>query len=422
LKKDKHWNDYANHHLNDFVQYNSESLNISPEEFMENILKAKVGNLYLDILYSTFIETFYQDENVVNAYLKKRKWKHSSTATTILEQSRDSFFSIYEVTDFNSGNSITVKDYIFKTKETEILEKAGSSCVNIGDLMIAKIIVINGQNFFSAPVLKTYPQYAEWIRDGIKKELKNKKITLRQFKEYSVIPTELTLKIKPAVEPYTFAMFSTAFVHLFMPTKLLNNEGEEIRTTNINFKIKDKARVLEGLGNEKYFDRDDNSDLWIWFEEIAEKNNSLPVGSRRILAQLSIKNDKLFCTVNSESRAKKLISIIQSLMENSIGIPVLEYEDIFSKENMEKAKSIPPKDDIPDYLQREIIYKILHENLKNSLNMKIPALGNKIPKQCAKTDKKLVIGWLVMMEKNINEQLPGGGYDISWAYKELGLK
>ena len=109
-------------------------------------------------------------------------------------------------------------------------------------------------------------------------------------------------------------------------------------------------------------------------------------------------------------------------MDDSIGMPVLEYEDIFSQENMKKASKQPKQDDIPDDAKKEIIGKYLHEHLKSSLDIKIPALKNKTPRQCAKTNKKLVIGWLLMMEENINQQIPGGGYDISWAYEELGLK
>jgi len=89
---------------------------------------------------------------------------------------------------------------------------------------------------------------------------------------------------------------------------------------------------------------------------------------------------------------------------------------------MQKASKLPEKDDIPDDVKRDIIEKHLHEHLKASLDVKIPILKNKTPRQCAKTNKKLLIGWLVMMEENINKQIPGGGYDISWAYEELGLK
>ncbi len=49
-------------------------------------------------------------------------------------------------------------------------------------------------------------------------------------------------------------------------------------------------------------------------------------------------------------------------------------------------------------------------------------LKNKTPRECAKINKRLVISWLYMIEENINEQIPGGEYDINWAYEELRLK
>lgn len=75
-----------------------------------------------------------------------------------------------------------------------------------------------------------------------------------------------------------------------------------------------------------------------------------------------------------------------------------------------------------DDVKKRVVGNYLHEHLKASLDIKIPMLENKTPRQCVKTNKNLLIGWLMMMEDNINQQIPGGDYDISWAYQELGLK
>ena len=410
-KSDKHWQMMANYHYNDFMKHASETFEISADDFLNRIQQTGLTELLMEALLETFIETFYDDTNVINDYLKRRKWKHSKTAVANLEQLRDRFFSIYEVTKVNPGVSITVKDYFFKTKTVEVLEKSGSTCVQAGELIVAKVIEINDKYFFSGCLLKTNPEFALHIKDKLKENLKAEKISITQFKNYNIIPVDLCLKIKPLIEVYTFTMFTTA-LSLILPAKLLNNEGEELRMTHINFKMKDKNIVLKALSHEKFFDKHEN-DLYIWYEAVSKME-------RRILAEIRINKYKIKCVTNSESRAKKLISLLQDLALDGLGLPVIEYEDIYSQENSKKVKTQPDK--IPEDVKKEIIEKYLHEHLKSSLDIKIPALKNKTPRECAKNNKRLLIGWLFMMEESINKQIPGGGYDISWAYEELGLK
>lgn len=411
-KSNKQWNHLATAHYDDFIQYAADSLKVSPDDFLLMIHKAGAEDLLLDILYGTFAEKFfYDDKNVVNAYLMRRKWKHTPTAVTCLEQSRDRFFSIYEVTKVDSGKSITIKDYVFKTKAIEVLEQSGSICVNAGELIVAKIIEINGNYFFSGCILKIIPDFAEWFRDDIKELLRREKISITKLKNMSLIPIDLTLEIKPIAQSYAFTMFTTALAHLILPPKILTNEGEELRITRVNFKIKDMDKVLKALSSKEYFDKHDKN-LYIWYEPATGME-------RRVLAEIRIKKDKLFCLTNSESRAKKLISILQDLASDGLSIPVTEHENI----NREKSiKKLSEEDEIPDDVKKRVVGNYLHENLKASLDIKIPMLENKTPRQCVKTNKNLVIGWLMMMEDNINQQIPGGDYDISWAYEELGLK
>lgn len=415
------WQSIINEHIDDFMQEAAESLKVTTREFAQKVDGAGFSNLLTDILYETLIEQEFDEENIVTDYLKRRGWKHSKTTVACLEQARDRFFSIYEVTKVNPGTGITVKDYLFKTKSIDVIERSASNCVKPGDYIIGKVIEVQGKYFFAGCIAPTTLHYAEWLRESLKEDFKEERISITQYKKYEIIPLPLCLEFKPLLEMYVFSMFITSLAYMVFPPKIVNNEGQEIRVTHVNFKIKDKTKVLEALGNEKYFDRDDDSDLWIWFEDVKEKGSSLPAGSRRILAQITVKKDKLVCTANSEPRTKSLIQLLQTLMGDSIGMPVLEYEDIFSQDNLEKVSKLPQKDDIPDDVKREIIEKVLHENLKASLDIKLPVLKNKTPRQCAKTNKKLVLGWLLLMEDNINEQLPGGGYDISWAYEELGL-
>ena len=324
------WRSIINKHIDDFMQEAAESLKITKQEFAQKIDKAGLAALLTNIFYETFIGQEFDEENIITDYLKKRRWKHSKTTVTCLEQVRDRFFSIYEVTKVKPGKSITVKDYLFKTKIIEVIEHLVSNCITSGDYIIGKVIEVEGKYFFAGCVVPTTFDYAEWVREELKVDFKDEDIPITQYKKYELIPLDLCLEFKPLLETYIFSMFITSLAYMVSPPQIVNNKGQEIKVTHVNFKIKDKSKVLEALSKEEYFDRDDNSDLWIWFEEVKEKGGSLPIGSRRILAQITIKKDKLICTTTSEARTKSCIELVQRLMGDFIGMPVLEYEDIFS--------------------------------------------------------------------------------------------
>jgi len=54
----------------------------------------------------------------------------------------------------------------------EVFEQSGSTCVQPGEMIVAKIIEVSDKYFFSGCLLKIIPDFAEWFRDEIKEVLK----------------------------------------------------------------------------------------------------------------------------------------------------------------------------------------------------------------------------------------------------------
>ena len=420
-RSNKKWKTLLEEYINDYIEYAADSLEMTADEFLDNIDDSGAEIFFTAVLYETFIQQESEHGNIIKTYLQKNKSKHNKLFIDCLEQAKERFFSIYEVVKVEKNKSITVKDYLLKTKTVEVIGSLAIEWAKPGDVIIAKLIEIENKYYFAGCTLPVSHEYANWLKTELRKAFKKTNFPLADLKEFNIIPLKYCLEIKATLDSFVFSMFVTAMADIILTPEIQNNEGHEFRTTNIKFKIKDKTRVLKVLGNKKYFDRDEYNNFWIWFEEVDKKETSLPTGSRRILAQIKIEKDRLICISNSEPRTKQCIELMKNIMGTSIGMPVLEYENIFSQEKRNIVSKLPEKDEIPEDVKREIIEKMLHENLKASLDIKIPALKNKTPRQCAKTNKRLVIGWLLMMEENINERLPGTDYDISWAYKELGL-
>ena len=121
--------------------------------------------------------------------------------------------------------------------------------------------------------------------------------------------------------------------------------------------------------------------------------------------------------------SEKLLKILKDNLGDLISMAVIEHEDLFDSSKPKKSKKQNKEEfDIPVEVQEEMLKEFFDQHLRKSLDEKIPILNNKTPRQCVKSDPKRVLKWLEMMEENTKEQIPSGNYDMSWVYKELGLK
>lgn len=214
---------------------------------------------------------------------------------------------------------------------------------------------------------------------------------------------------------------------MFNPLTILNPNGEKISANSLNFIIKDKDKVIEKLDKIPDFERNEGNELFWAFKEPRKKKK--PIEGQVItstdnifLGDLQIKDNKLLCNTMTKPASEKLLKILQDNLGDLISMAVIEHEDIFDTSKPKKSKKQNKEDfQIPADVQEGIYKDFFDQHLRKSLDEKIPILNNKTPRQCVKSDPKRVLKWLEMMEQNTKEQIPGGNYDMSWVYNELGL-
>ena len=85
-----------------------------------------------------------------------------------------------------------------------------------------------------------------------------------------------------------------------------------------------------------------------------------------------------------------------------------------------------PADAIDPDMAAEIIHNTLNQHYRQVLDEPIPALGNKTPRQCARSKKgrERVIEWLKNLENNELRRATREGqapYDSRWLWDELKL-
>jgi len=405
-----------------FISEAAELFELSIEDFTSKVDDEDCFDIVQSMIYAGFLEQVIDGKNIVTDYIKRRGWKHARTSISFFEQWQNRLFSVYEIVDIVNEQTVKIRDFLFEGKIVNVTEKETLNLFTPGDFIIAKILEVDGQYFLDDCIIPTVKNIAKGLKKELKKEFKSNGIDIEQLKQYEILPNDLISKIKPIMNDYLVGLFIHSLIYLMSPApKLFNSDNEEIRFTNITFKIKEKEKVLDALCNEKSFEKNENDGNWLWLEDSGRK---LSVKNKRVLGYMAVEANKLICHVDSEGRAKRLIQIIKNIMSDFIGLHVIEYVDTFNQGNIGNVlnQSKNNEDEEFNEEERKIVKEYLHENLKESLDIKIPMLRNKTPRQCAKTNKNLVKAWIMMMEDSINEQLPNENYDATWAFEELGLK
>ncbi|OGI03689.1 MAG: hypothetical protein A2Y25_08100 [Candidatus Melainabacteria bacterium GWF2_37_15] len=422
------WKERFQEHGDNYLELFCEEMELSKQAFINKISGINMGpetmqGKIFGITIETFIEKEFDspEDNVAVEYLKRRKWKMSKESAVCLEEMKDRCFTIYEVVDTKPGEYLIVKDILLDTKEIKVFEESGSRALKPFDLIISKALQINGEYYFTGTVFTLGHDFVKLIKKHVQKDLKEKNLN---FKKYEIVPKELLPAANEVLRKYTPDLFIEAIRYMLTPMTIVNPNNEVISFNSLNYIIKDRDKVIEKLNSMPEFEKDDENKLfWIYTEP--RKKKFLPMQQKTIsVGDLEIKGDKLLCNTMTKPASERLIKLLQENLGNLVSMPVIEHEDIYDETR--KKKKSPAKqeteDDIPDEIKQEVLQQYYDQHLKKCLDEKIPVLNNKTPRQCAKSDPKRVIKWLDMMEDSAKKQLPSGEYDMSWVYKELGLK
>ena len=374
-----------------------------PQEKLIKKIKQKseylAGQLY-GICVETFFEMTFDDQqdNIVNAYLKRFKFRVPKDEITILEQMRDNVFSIYEITDLKKGEYLIVEDVFARGIDHKVFEEAGSLHAKPLTYRISKMIEVRGKKYFTGVAFPLAIDYVQYVSKMLVKLAKKEKAGIEEILRESSIH-----------------IFEEAFDELLTPPTVLNANNDKMVFNDIYFEIKNKKQVikildsLSDLGIVRY----ENEELfWQLTEKRKKKKTAIHVDDI-LLADIKIQDNKLICRAITEKAPKKLLKILQENLKNNIGLARIEETDV---KNME-----PPAElELSEEELSGVLRQYFDEHLRNCLNDKIPILNNMTPKECAKKDSKRLNTWLKMMEENIKEQTQDT-YDMGWVYEELGL-
>ncbi len=406
-----------------------EEFDLEDEELSELLGEPWPGVLW-GCGFEDFLGRRYDDENIIDLYLKRRGWKETALNRDYFAALRDTPVSLYEVSEVKSGTSMVLRDLLGGAEPVTVLEQSATRSLKQWDRIAVRVVAERDNHVISGALLAFSPDAVELLFDGLRGALKlRKRDALR-----------LTTDQLHACAPiFTSAWLFTALPRAMFPPQptFCNSDGEEVMFHDLRFPLaagvtqKDVAaclnRVKALIPEKRHF--------WNWLAPRRTRPHTQAEGvmldsqleGRTVLGSLELKGKSLLVTVNSIERAAKVEALVKEAAGERLKPPlttIRTVEQMMAEERPERT--LEGADEIPPQIARQITHDYLDKHYRETLDAPLPALGGKSPRQAVRSaaGRAKVLDWLKLIE---NRSAQNGDaliseYDFGWMWDELGLQ
>lgn len=380
------------------------------------------------------MEDFSSDEPIAIQYIKKYGETLNKREKDFIKTVCASYYSFYSVQEVEPEKSLLLKD-IFTGESVRVKERMGTRRANRGDVFYTRVVHFEGQSIMvgMAPLLipsQFNSQLVEFKQSWLK-FYRRKKITPQILKE------ELAEDL--------LDFFYSIVMVLYTPQKMMmrNTDGDPIEFHKSYFKMElsllDAFERLKALTLEEVDDilegakRNKKGEIVSLEFPWQKKGNSQIKGwTNTILGTICLTPGKLTLEVNSAKRSKKGIQEINKRLGLSVNFQktLIESFDQKMHKSSSHAKSRNFEKEQEELLSnrevRDQIEEMAREHWNQWFDMKIPALGDKTPRQAVKTKGgcELLEALLLDYERS-NQNKTGSAAifnpDVEFLKRELGI-
>lgn len=429
-------------------------IDISQQELAAELAESGYEGMLFGIMFEDFLSRRLppDDKNIVDDYLKRRGWRESVPGRRYLQNLRDSVLSLYEVIEVSPGQHCDLRDLVRdRNGETiRVFERMGTQNLVKWDRVAARVLEANGRHIFSGGILP-FPRESAQSLLRVLAESK-KQFDRKLLREADKETRDRILSSKNRDEIFlwgacpaftsTWLMHTLERLHEPLP-EMVNRDGDALvfTETRFPFLVEHSGEIAERLDAAPEWERDHPDEYsWIWLPEpdaIGDKPQhgiafeTLRSGERQFNGTLELESGVLKLGANSVKRAQQGQNMLETLLQGLIGPALSKLETpeqmMAAHETRQQGDDIQgPEDTIDPELAAEIIRDHLDRHYRESLDEPIPALGNKTPRQCARSKKgrAKVIEWLKYLENNELRRAANQGnapYDSRWMWEELKL-
>jgi hypothetical protein len=409
---------------------------------------------YLGMLFGVAFEDLVSrrfdpdDRNLIDDYLKRRGWRESPVSRRYLTALRDSRMSLYEVVDVSRGHHVDLRDLVCGGDVRRVHEHLGTEQLVRWDRLAARVLPMAGKNMFSGGILPFPHDAAEDLLAAL---ARTKKRLLRQATKIggkeaaakALPPARLNeMLLAGACRLFTQVWLMDTLEKLSWPLPgVVNADGESFAFTQTRFPLRPEnvKKIEQRLDAAPAWDRDpDDVPRWSWLREGTNERRQAKEGrslestledARPIMGTVELRSDTLLFCANSIERTDAGKKILGDLLDGLVGAPLTKIQTL--EQMMADAEERPPSSpepSLPPEDAQRITKAMMDRHYRGCLDERIPALGNKTPRQCvrSKAGRAKVVAWLKYLE---NAELHRAGahpqgtrpYDFTWMWEELKL-
>lgn len=425
---------------------------IGLEELAEVVGGHSVSNLW-GCAFEDFVSSGPDESNVAVDYLRRRGWKESPGTRAYVDALRRSTMSLYEVSDIVIGESFLARDMVRGGEPVRVFERSATRSLKQWDRIAARIVTALGKTQITGALLAFDHQLADKALVSIERVRKKARAeAIKLARSLGRMAGDEGIASVAGVEEVLAGsafMFSALWLddvlrRALNPTlpAMQNTDGEPLEFITLHFPIISKAKLA---AIRAAFDalpalRKENDTFWNWLE--TAKKTPKPVrkadGAQTfstamddgaiVLGNVEISDKAVTLSVNSQARSERGRAMLEPALAGLVRAPLIERQTV---EQMMAASPRRPRTNMdapplpPDEL-RQVVHQGLTDHYRRTLDEPVPALGNRSPRQAAKTAKgrDKVVTWLKMLENSSGRHEPDdpmASYDFTWIWEELGV-
>jgi hypothetical protein len=296
--------------------------------------------------------------------------------------------SVFAVEDVTAGRSLDLKDVLTGSR-FHVLEQGASQNLRPADLIFTRIVTLEGVSLmFGAAPFVVPPRWHTHVIDWREQLMRKRLMTRQHLADFDLEIRDLYFEIAAELLNPT-------------PPQLCNTDGEQIALTTLTFELKTTADEAFGkLAPLAMVHGEDHSDevvrdasgavtsaILSWVKSGNRKHKQW---DNTVLGTIRIEAGRVVADVNSARRAERLkreirkrLSGMAVLVNTSVVDPLDEIE-----ERARKRATGDPSDDPrlePSAELQEIQEEMIRQHWEAWLDTRVPALGNRTPRQAART-------------------------------------
>ena len=379
--------------------------------------------------FEDFLGRYYDDENIVDFYLKRRSWKETQANREYFAALRDTPVSLYEVSTVKPGTSMVLRGLLGGAEPVTVLEKSASRSLKNWDRIAVRVLEEGNHHVISGALLAFTADAVELLLDGLRGALKLKKRDA----------LHLTAEQLQVCTP----VFTSAWLFTSLPGALnqpqptfCNSDGDDVMFHDLRFPLatgvtqKHVAACLDGVKNF----HPEGRRFWNWLaprqshpgKETGGVLLDTELSGSTVLGSLELKGKLLLVSVNSVARAAKVEALVTKAAGERLKQPlttIRTVEQMMAEDTQEEPWE--GADEISPEIARQIAHEYMDKHYRETLDAPLPALGGKSPRQAvrSKVGREKVLEWLKLLENHAeNNDAEIGGYDFGWMWAELGLQ